>query len=484
MHTPTRRELVERLLGVKDIRPPATLTPTPPRSDAAFAQQLAARATFGSNLDTAGEIQQLGAEQWLEQQLHPESINDDDCEQAVTNTISRITSGAADIRMLVRAMISKRQLAWRMTYFINNHFATYHKRTVQISEVIEDERFRQGCFGKFRDLLITSASSPAMIDFLDSQSNVAGNPNENYARELLELHTVSIDGGYTETDVAELARVFTGWRRVRIGQNPTTHSYFEFDATLHDTGPKSLSLGWSTPGLSGPDGRQEGYSALSFLAQNTRTAAFITKKLCRYFICDEPPVDLVSSVRSTFISTNGDLRETLRTLFLHPEFVQPQYTKNKTTDGFEYIVGVMRRFKNPGTNYHSIRDRIADLQSLPHNNHLPTGYAEVGSAWLGPGHTLPRWRFADDFAHDRIPGTTVPWSSAFQSPPSTGPAWVHALSNWMLDEPLPETTQWALGVYMDSLMAQLPGHPTWAQVRPAAQDLLALMLQLPEAQMH
>lgn len=486
MHTSSRRELIERLLGVRHERSlqPQAATPELPPSDATLGKQLAARATFGANQATIAAIQNMGPEQWLEQQLDPDAIDDSECEQLVANTIDRTTNGAADIRMLVRAINSKRQLAWRLTYFLNNHFATYRQTTVEISEVQEDERFRAGCFGKFRDLLLASASSPAMIDFLDSQSNIAGSPNENYARELLELHTVSVDGGYTEPDVAELARVFTGWRRVRNGQNPVTHSYFEFDPAYHDTGPKSLSMGWSTPGLSGNDGRQEGFQVLDFLAAHSRTARFFCEKLCRYFVGDTPSLDLVSRVRATFQSTGGDLGATVRTLFLAPEFVEPRNIRNKTYDGFEYIVSVFRRFKGAATDYFAINQRVAQLRSRPHYNHLPTGYAEKGTAWLGPGHSLPRWSFADDFAHDRIPGATVPWSGAFQSPPSTGPAWVEALSNWMLDEPLPPTTQWALGLYMDNLMAPLPGHPTWAQVEPHARDLLTLMLQLPEAQMH
>lgn len=489
MHTSSRRELAERLFGIRaanrsarEVTAVAVPAPPEPPSDAAFARQLAARATFGSNLETVGDIQAMGAEQWLEQQLQPATIDDSDCEQAVANVAAPNGYGAADLRMLTRALKSRRQLAWRMTYFLNNHFATYRQRTAEISEVIEDDRFYGACFDTFSKALQISAASPAMIDFLDSQSNIAGNPNENYARELLELHTVSIDGGYTENDVAELARVFTGWRRVRVG-NPATHTYFEFAPNLHDAGPKTLSLGWSTPGISGPSGRQEGFEVLNFLAAQPRTASFFCKKLCRYFVSDAPPLNLVNRVRYAFSQSGGDLGVTVRALFLDPEFVQPSNILSKTYDGFEYVASVVRRFKGP-VDIPAINERIGRLRSQPHQNHLPTGYGETATSWLGPGHALQRWDFADDFAHDRIAGTAVPWTGIFASPPSTGGAWESGLSNWLFDEPLPETTKWALALYMDNLMASLPSHPTWAQVLPHARDLLTLMLQLPEAQMH
>ncbi len=482
MHTSTRRELAQRLFGTASKRA-ATTSPILTPSDEAWGRQLLARATFGANPEVVGDLENLGAEQWLEQQLHPDTINDSDCEQEVANVSPKTTSGAADLRMLTRALKSRRQLAWRMTYFLNNHFATYRKRTVEISEVNEDDKFRSACFGTFAEVLRFSAASPAMIDFLDSQSNIAGNPNENYARELLELHTVSIDGGYTENDVAELARVFTGWRRVNVGSQPVTHSYFEFAPTLHDTGPKTLSLGWSTPGISGPSGRQEGFEVLNFLATHPRTASFFSKKLCRYFVSDTPSIGLVNRVRHAFTQSGGDLRVTVRALFLDPEFVQPRNVLSKTYDGFEYIVSVVRRFKG-SVSIPAINERIGRLRSLPHLQHLPTGYGETADSWIGPGHSLERWDFADDFAHGRITGTAVPWTHIFPSPPSTGGAWVQGLSNWLFDEPLPDTTKWVLAFYMDNMMAPLPGHPSWAQVQPHASDLLTLMLQLPEAQMH
>ena len=486
MHTSTRRQLVQRLFGTASKRA-ATTSPILTPRDEAWGQQLLARATFGANREVVGDLENLGAERWLEQQLHPDTLDDSIAEEIVAGVIAPWERGAADIRLLARALYSRRQLAWRMVHFLNNHFATYRFRTTAISETKEDDLFYGVCFGKFSKVLRMSAASPAMIDFLDSGSNIAGNPNENYARELLELHTVSVDGGYTETDVAELARVFTGWARVNVGGgvvgNPYTDSYFEFRPTLHDPGPKTLSLGWSTPGISGPSGRLEGWDVLGFLASESRTAAFFSLKLCRYFVSDTPSVSLVSRVRQAFLGSDGDLRITMRALFLDPEFATASNVSTKTHDGFEHIVNVLRRFKGP-INLASVNARIGQLRSRPHDFHIPTGYPEIGTAWQGPGHLLPRWDFADDYANDRISGVKVPWERIFGVIPSTGAAWVSGLLDFLVDQPLPETTVWALTLFMNNRLAPVPNHPSWSQVLPHARALLALILQLPEVQMH
>lgn len=444
------------------------------------------RATFGANRDVANDMRRLGTDQWLEQQLHPDGIDDAAVEYQVANVIEPWASTAADLRMLLRAIYSKRQLAWRMVHFLNNHFATYLPRTEPISETKEDDAFYERCFSHFEHVLRASASSPAMIDFLDSVSNIAGNPNENYSRELLELHTVGVDGGYTETDVAELAKVFTGWSRVNVtdANNTVIDSYFTFNAANHDTGPKTLSLGWSTPGLSGFQGRQEGAQLLRFLAESPRTASFFTKKLCVYFVGDQPPVDLVNRVKVAFQSSQGSLRATVRALFLDPDFVIASATQPKTHDGFEFIVYLMRRFYKGDLSLTQVRSRVQALRSLPHGFPSPKGRPEVGAAWHGPGNLLPRWQFADDYAHDRIGGTPVPWNKLFPAMPINGLDWVRTLAGVLLDEPLPESTVLALAVFMNERLAPLPNPPSWPQVRPAAQALLSLMLQLPEVQLH
>ncbi|MGK0303810.1 MAG: hypothetical protein ACI89X_004710, partial [Planctomycetota bacterium] len=401
MHISSRRQLARRLFGAASTpaEAPRSAVVQPPPS---LERQMLARATFGSNRDVANDMRTMGPDVWLEEQLHPDSISDVGVEHMVATAIEPWEDNAADLRMLIRAMYSRRQLAWRMVYFLNRHFSTYGARTQGISETKEDDGFYARCFGSFENVLRMSATSPAMIDFLDLGSNVAGNPNENYARELLELHTISIDGGYTEADVAKVARVFTGWGRTNVGGgvgNPVTNSYFTFNAVNHDAGPKTLSLGWSTPGLAGFHGRREGVELLRFLAGSTRTAIFFTKKLCLYFVGDEPPAALQSRVRQAFQASGGSLRDTVRALFMDPDFATASAGRNKTHDGFEFVVNVLRRFYKGDVSPAEIRTRIAALRSLPHGSPSPKGYPEVGSAWHGPGTLLPRWQFADDSAH-------------------------------------------------------------------------------------
>jgi uncharacterized protein (DUF1800 family) len=346
-----------------------------------FEQHLLSRATFGRNDQASRDIQQMGWTQWLEWQLDPMSI-DDPIEARLPSLADPTLSTGPDWRLLLRAMYSRRQLAWRMVYFLNNHFDTALATTVPISECQEDDAWFAACFTDFGTVLRISATSPAMIDFLDTRVNVVGNPNENYARELMELHTLGVHGGYTEQDVAQAARVFTGWSRVNNQPGgpatPVLSSVFQFRPTSHDTGPKTLSLGWSTPGISGTNGYQEGYSLLDFLAQHPSTATRFATKLCQYFVADDPPVNLLNSVRQAFVQTGGNLRAMLKALFLHPDFASPTVMREKVHDGFEFIVNLARRLEVPlpgtGTSLPSqLISRSAALGEQPHGNTVPTG---------------------------------------------------------------------------------------------------------------
>lgn len=475
----SRRQLLRASLAPRPRPCPATAPPPP-----SLEQQLLARATFGDGNGLRRQIAQVGAVEWLEQQLHPETIDDTSAEEIAAQAASVGQSSAADKRMLARAIHSKRQLAWRMVHFLNNHFATFVGRTDPVSEEQEDMRFYGHCFGSFADLLIASASSPAMIDFLDSNNNVAGNPNENYARELMELHTLGLGGGYTEADVAEVARVFTGWSRVRIGNNPVTETRFRFVPSDHDTGPKAVSFGWSTPGLSGTQGRQEGAQLLRHLAGRARTAYFFTGKLCRYFVGDAPPAGLRQRVQIAFQSSDGDLRATVRALFLDPEFVEASAAQPKTLDGFEYVVRLHRAFYKAGVDIDVAHDSVGALRSLPHRFPSPKGLPEVGAAWQGPGNLLPRWRIADDLAHDRLSGTVIRWEQLFVEQPDRGHEWVAALEQLVALTPLRDASRLILTRFMNERIATLPSNPPIAAVAPHARALLSTMLQLPELQLH
>ena len=447
---------------------------------------LLTRATFGPNPPALADLQQMGAGDWLEQQLEPDGIDDSVFEQVLPGIVLPYANTAADIRMLAGACYSRRQLQWRMLHFLNNHFATYRGATVGISETQEDDEFRKHCFANFATLLRLSATSPAMIDFLDSQSNVAGNPNENYAREVLELYTLGVNGGYTESDVSEVARVFTGWGRFnQLTSTIATASSFRFRANLHDTGPKTTTLGWSTPGIAGATGYREGFGLLDFLAQHASTATYFTTKLCQYFVADQPPAGLLTRVRQQFTATGGDLRATVRAIFLDPEFGTTANVRTKVHDGFEFVSNVIRRFEVTAPSFTALNTQVGLLRAQPHQFPVPTGYPEVGPAWQGAGALLPRWKFVDDFLQNRITATRVPWATLYgTNTPVGSAAWVAALLARLVDGDVPATTVQALVIYMNARYATLPNNPNLTQLLPHLRDLASVILRLPETQLQ
>jgi len=308
----------------------------------------------------------MGAAAWVDMQLETDSIGDTALESQLLTLIARTATNAADVRMAARAVFSQRQLAWRMVYFLNNHFATYRPKTQPISETNEDDTFRRLCFGRFADVLRASAQSPAMIDFLDSQTNVSSSPNENYARELMELHTLGV-GVYTEADVAAISRVFTGWSRVNTFSGTTAiGSKFDFRPTVHTQGPKTTSLGWSTPGFAGAAGVNEGLSFLEFLAGHVETARRFVRKLCVYFVSDQPSAALVGRAVRKFCDTGGDLKATVRCILLDPDFATTATARGKAMDGFEFAVSSVRRLHlTTMTTYTTLLTRVGILRALP-----------------------------------------------------------------------------------------------------------------------
>lgn len=490
-HRVSRRELARTLAARPRTRPSAPLpraaTIAPLLTSVPFEHHLLSRATFGRSEESLAELQHKGFDAWLAGQLDHDSIDDSAVERALSNIIDPLTAAGPDVRMLYRAMYSRRQLAWRMVHFLNNHFATNRQSTQPVSELGEDESFFKACFTDFRTVLRISATSPAMIDYLDTRSNVVGNPNENYARELMELHTLGVGGGYTEPDVAAASRVFTGWSRVnqRPGGTGTviTASTFTFLPNRHDTGPKSLSLGWSTPGISGRDGYLEGYSLLDFLAAHPNTAARFTRKLCQYFVADDPPAGLLGNVRTAFTDSGGDFKTTLKAIFTDPEFASPGVMRQKVHDGFELIANLVRRFAIPNANTRALNNQVAILGGQPHAAPDPTGHPEIGDEWQGAGNVLPRWALAYDLVYDRLGGVRIPWSALYgTNRPTSGAEWVDELLGRLVDRDVPPTTVAALTYFMNQRLAALPSSPSLSQVLPHVRDLVSIVIRLPESQ--
>ena len=268
-----------------------------------------------------------------------------------------------------------------------------------LAKIVDDrDVIRPYALGNFRDLLGASAQSPAMLLYLDNISNEKSHPNENYARELLELHTLGVDGGYSQQDVQEVARILTGWTVARRGR---LRGQFVFNADQHDFGEKQVL------GRTFPAGRGEAEVAelLDLLAAHPATANFIAAKLVRRFVADEPPADLIGQVADAYLQSGGEIKPMLRTLFLSEDFATaPAKLKRPHT----YMVSVLRALR---VNFRLGRGReIGNWMQLMGQPLFqwppPDGYPDISSAWAA--NLLPRWNFALGLLHNQIPGTTVP----------------------------------------------------------------------------
>ena len=381
------------------------------------------RASFGFTPALYAEAVQRGYEGWLDWQLNPASISDTETEQALTAFPSVSLSaaqlyatygpgGAAgdpqdiarDLRgaRVVRAVKSERQLFERVVEFWGDHLNVPQTdsplqlfRTVYDSEVI-----RQHALGYFSDLLMASAKSAAMLIYLNGNENVAGAPNENYAREVMELHTLGVDGGYNENDIYELARCFTGWTLY-----PPTSSQiggFYFNPSLHDNGSKVV-MGQSIPA---GGGLSDGEGILLFLASHPNTAAYVTKKLATHLLDYDPPQALLDEAASVFLATGGHIKEVVRVILSERwiDVVDPWNTP-KISRPLHYVSSLLR---TPGVELSSpvgVLNSLLVMGHLPFGWEAPDGYPDSADAW--GTSVLPRWDFAYRVFGGLVPGVTA-----------------------------------------------------------------------------
>ncbi|MBC7813286.1 MAG: DUF1800 domain-containing protein, partial [Burkholderiales bacterium] len=262
------------------------------------------RLTWGARLEDVERINAIGIEAYLDEQLNPESLDDSALDEwldafPLLNLSRRelylLEDGGCGGRcgralinsMVLRAVHSQRQLHERMVEFWSDHFNIPSESETGEVTVFQREVIQRNALGSFRDLLLASAQSPAMLYYLDNFLNEAEHPNENYARELMELHALGVDGGYTEHDVREVSRAFTGW----TVHNSSDDGFF-FDITVHDTGEKSI-LGHTLPI---ERGIEDGLHVLSILANHPSAARFISYKLAVRFVSDDPPQSLIDGM--------------------------------------------------------------------------------------------------------------------------------------------------------------------------------------------
>jgi len=326
--------------------------------------------------------------------------------------VERITLETAEARLL-RAIDSPRQLEEVMVDFWFNHFNVFSGKGLvrALTASYERDAIRPYALGSFRELLGATARHPAMLYYLDNYlSTAAGYTptgaapkararglNENYARELMELHTLGVDGGYTQKDVTELARMLTGWtydQRDLVRSNAS----FRFDPRRHDKGAK-LWLGHEVR----EQGQAEGEAALDVLALHPSTARHLSYKLAQYFVQDNPPPALVERMARTWTDTRGDIRSVLRTLFTSDEFMAPASVGAKFKTPYQFVISAARASAAPLANVAPLLGAMRQLGMPLYGCQTPDGYKNTQDAWLNPDALTRRITFASALAAGRLP---------------------------------------------------------------------------------
>jgi uncharacterized protein (DUF1800 family) len=400
------------------------------------------RLSWGATTASAQQLRSEGLARWLSAQLHPakddslpeqariaidgmdishRSLTDINAEirslREVANAAKgkpgfdgaqkayqqRLTEYArqAATRSLLRDLYSGNQLKEQLTWFWMNHF-NVHQNKAEIRAFVgdyEEHAIRPNVLGKFRDLLIATAFHPAMLQYLDNAQNAAGHINENYAREIMELHTMGVGSGYTQKDVQELARILTGVGLNLTGKTPKVRrgqrgeyregNLFQFNPNRHDFGDK-IFLGHTITG----EGLNEVAEAIVILTRQPATAHFVSNKLAQFFCCDAPPESLVSAMATTFRSTDGDITAVLETLFASPEFAASLNGKFK--DPIHFAVSALRVTYGDTVilNSQPLMNWLNRSGEPLYGHETPDGYPLTEASWSGPGEMETRFEIA------------------------------------------------------------------------------------------
>jgi len=282
-------------------------------------------------------------------------------------------------------------------------------------EDFESQAFRDNALGNFRDLLDVSAKSAVMMLFLNNDENTAANGNENYARELLELHTVGVDGGYTQLDVETMARAITGWthseRSPRCDPVPVADPYFCYNHRAHDGTAKTImGTNFVDDAVNDPSNwMKQGDEILDWLTVHPETAKFLCGKLIEKFVSDVALATLQGECEATWLRSRGDIRKVLETLLLSDEFLDGSNFLNKVRTPFEYVAAATRNLAGD-TDGWGLWASAAGMGMPLFRQDVPTGWPEEGLQWVSSNSFLQRWKFADAFAHNSIRNSSIdPW---------------------------------------------------------------------------
>ncbi len=433
--------------------PVETLTANPAFPISPSDYSALSRLTFGPRQSEIQRVAEIRLAGWIEEQLSPSSIDDapldwrlrgfdilhQTADDIYTNG-SQIFGGfnpepaLSDMKAitLLRQVYSRRQLYEVMAAFWTDHFnISMDKEDVWYLKPGDDrDVIRPNVLGRFHDLLSASAHSPAMLTYLDNQVNEARAPNENYARELMELHTLGVDGGYTQADVMELARCFTGW----TVKTSFWRGDFEFNPDFHDQAAKTV-LGLRIE----PGGQLEAERLLEILADHPATARHLATKLIRRFIADDPPADLVDRAADAFLKTGGDIPAMLRVILLDGLLSLGDALPMKFKRPVDFVAASLRTL-NAETDGGAGKDKtlhetLARLGQSPFQWPTPDGPPDTAPSWMGS--LLPRWRFAAQLARNEIRGTVVDVDALLQLTGADGiESFIGSVTPLMLGTPL------------------------------------------------
>jgi hypothetical protein len=406
------------------------------------------RLSYGARVEDLTRAAELGIQNWVREQVEYTSVPDDACSFRMRQfkTLDLSTNDLFDLSdeifdnqdkltvpdelrqaTLMRQTYSRRQLYERMVEFWSDHFniSTEKGDCFYLKTVDDHEVIRAHALGNFGELLSASAHSPAMLVYLDNQSNLKDAPNENYAREIMELHSLGVDGGYTQQDVMELARCFTGWTM----KEHFWRGDFHFDEDVHDSGVKKV-LGVNIPA----GGQDEAERVIRDLGLHPSTAHFLSTKLCRRFIVDEPPAALVYSVAQTFTANDGDIRAVMQMLLVEGiPHIQPKFKRPA-----DFIISALRQL-DARTDAGAPLHRYLGQMGQPYFTWpTPDGYPDTSAPWMS--NLMPRWQFAAALAQNEIEGTEIDVEHLLEVSGATG---IESFTKWistlLLGTPLPES---------------------------------------------
>lgn len=404
------------------------------------------RISFGPTREEAERVQRMGFRAYLDEQLHPDTIADPHIEEKIAGLKTMRLSSRELIELypqpkkaglqammapmemagprqvilelqlarLLRAVYSRRQLYELMVDFWSNHFNIFAGKGADrwLTTSYDRDTIRPNALGRFRDLLRATAESPAMLFYLDNWlsagpdsaalrlalNNRKRGLNENYARELMELHTLGVEGGYTQKDVQEVARCFTGWTI----RQPQQRGEFVFEPRLHDRGEK-IVLGTRIAA----GGVDDGLKVLDLLARHPSTAKFIASKLARRLVADDPPASIVNQAAEAFRQSDGDIRTVLRTIIDSPEFFSAEAYRAKVKKPLEYVASALRATGAETKITHQLLRYLARMGEPLFLAQPPTGYPDRAASWISPDMLLTRMNFAADLVANRLEGTRV-----------------------------------------------------------------------------